>query len=52
MSVECVIKAKIVKKYGDLFLIENEFGGRALVPAKELCAVMKKLGICIEGIRC
>ncbi len=50
--MECVIKARIVKKYGDLFLIENELGGLALVPVKELCNVMVKLGICIEGVKC
>ena len=49
---ECVIREKKKKKYGDLFLIENELGGVALIPAKELCSVMKKLGICIDGVTC
>ncbi|NPA85312.1 MAG: hypothetical protein GXO07_04830 [Crenarchaeota archaeon] len=50
--MECVIKARIVKKYGDLFLVENELGGLALIPAKELCSVMAKLGICIDEVKC
>jgi len=50
--LDCVIKARIVKKYGDLFLIENELGGIALIPSKELCNAMNKLGICIEGVKC
>ncbi len=50
--MECVIRARIVEKHGDLFLIENELGGIALIPAKELCTVMKKLGICIDGVNC
>ncbi len=48
--MECVQKARIVKKLGDLFLIENSLGGLAVVPAKEICNVVKKLHVCIENL--
>ncbi|UXD22350.1 hypothetical protein IPA_03765 [Ignicoccus pacificus DSM 13166] len=48
--MECVQKARVVKKIGDLFLLENDLGGLAVVPSKEICNVMKKLKVCIEGI--
>jgi len=52
--MECAQRAKIVKKIGDLFLLQNELGGLAAVPVKEICNVMKKLKVCIEGadVRC
>ena len=39
-----------MKKLGDLFLIENELGGLAVIPEKEVCNVIKKLKVCIEGV--
>jgi len=48
--MECIQKAKVSKKLDDLFLIENDMGGLAVIPEKEICNVVKKLKVCIEGL--
>ncbi len=38
------LKVKVVVK-GDVVILENEYGGKAVIPLKNLCQQLKKLGL-------
>ncbi|ALU12273.1 hypothetical protein EYM_01995 [Ignicoccus islandicus DSM 13165] len=49
-DIECVQTVRIKKELKDMFLLENDMGGLAIVPKKNICDVIKKLKICIENL--